>query len=97
MGQYYVDTVDIDNKALFYDNNYQTSFRIDLKMGWIFERKWTTANTRFGNIGTTPKAGLQRLLPAEGGSYFPLCKSSLKHLSLLVAFLADIVSNQTVA
>lgn len=30
MGQYYVDTLDIKNKALFYDNDYQTSFHVDL-------------------------------------------------------------------
>ncbi len=30
MGQYFIDTVNIDNKALFYDNDYQTSIRVDL-------------------------------------------------------------------
>jgi hypothetical protein len=40
MGQYYIDTVDIDNKALFYDNNYQTSFRVDLgKWNEFLKRK----------------------------------------------------------
>lgn len=40
MGQYYVDTVDIDNKALFYDNNYQTSFCVDLtKWNEFLKRK----------------------------------------------------------